>query len=153
MDNAHLKECMIETLNFTLEEAFFVFTEEVHENPDWEDEVLVAELGFKGPQDGLLVLATSSGFASELHANLMGVEIDDPSVQSQGGEMVAETLNMISGKLVQDLFDGANVELGLPQLSTGSLEDIECRFKKATTYVTCFADMEHYLMLAIFMAN
>lgn len=100
-----------------LEEAAFLFTEPMDENNASEvsSEVFVAKLGYFGPSKGEMVFSTPLNVASELAANLLGLEPDDPEVAGKGAEAVGEMLNIIGGALLKEWFGSeADFEMGIP---------------------------------------
>jgi len=87
-----------------LEEASFIFTEPAEEIEPFKENVILAIMGFKGPENGKLVLAMGYSYANEMAANLLGVELDDPDLEKKATGAVAEMLNMIIGVLMARVF-------------------------------------------------
>ena len=102
-----------------LEDAAFLFAEPMDEDARTEiaDEVYVARIGYSGASSGEMVLSTPLTVASELAANLLGLEPDDPEVEGKGAEAVGEMLNIIGGALLKEWFGASSdFEMGIPSV-------------------------------------
>ena len=114
MDHESLERIVIGIL----QEAAFVFAEPTEKRAPDEREVLVARLGFDGPTSGEMLLSCSPIVATDLAANLLGIEPDDPDAEARGGDAIGEMLNIVGGALLADWFgiDG-KFEMGVPSVS------------------------------------
>ena len=113
-----------------LEEASFVFTEEVDEANFNTDNVIEAKLVYHGPEEsgesGEMALAASSDFSIALAANLLGIEEDDPTAMEKGKDAICELINMICGAVLAEWFgaDGKG-KIGLPSSQILPKEEYE----------------------------
>jgi len=134
-----------------LQDAAFVFVEPAEEPyPEWTDTVLEAAIDYCGPGEGELHLMASSGFARGLAANMLGLEPDDPEVESQGPDALAEMLNTICGAFVAEAF-GTDVvcDLGIPAVSEITPESVERRHSVAALSLVYMTDEEQRLDLTL----
>jgi len=116
-----------------LEEASFIFTEPAEEIEPFDGGVIVALMGFDGPEKGKLVLAMGYDYAVEMAANLLGVEPDDPELEKKATGAVAEMLNMIIGVLMARVFGPeAVVNFTVPSVKTIDGPDYEKIRESAT---------------------
>ncbi|NLH49749.1 MAG: chemotaxis protein CheX [Myxococcales bacterium] len=103
-----------------LEEAAFIFAEPAEDDAPLESPTINAQLDFRGPSNGRLLLRASPEFAVLLAANLLGVEPDEPDALTRRQGAVGEILNMIAGALMETLFgDEVTVHLGIPEIDAG----------------------------------
>ncbi|MDD5308940.1 MAG: chemotaxis protein CheX [Deltaproteobacteria bacterium] len=96
------------TVSQTLGETAFVFVEETEEaHLSWgADEILEARISFHGPSDGVLALAAGEKFATELAANLLGIDPDNAEAARGGRDAVGELANILLGVLLERWFPG-----------------------------------------------
>lgn len=109
------RELLEGVLGDVLQDAAFVFGEPAEEPAGWERPVLVASIAFESTQGGALRLAVGPQLASEIAANMLGLEPGDPEAEAQGRAAVGEVLNVIGGAFLTRYF-GTQVpsQLGLP---------------------------------------
>jgi len=120
------RELLAEALSRTLEEAAFVFAEDVSAEHDLEGTVIEARLTFSGPKEGELLLSCSDDLAATLAANLLGEDEGGASVVGDDEDALGEMLNMIAGSLVVSLFgEDTTCRLGLPRVKTVSAAEHE----------------------------
>jgi CheY-specific phosphatase CheX len=98
-----------------LEETAFAMPMVAPARP-WRGEVVQAELIFKGPLNGKLILATAAPTAGRLAANILGVEKVE---RDQITDAVGELLNILAGCVMESWFGVAQkVSLGIPSTRT-----------------------------------
>ncbi len=115
----------------TLEEAAFVFTEPSEGNLPWsEDKVLEARLDYGGEATGTLMMAATTDSLMEIASNLLGVEPDEPDVETKQADAFGEMLNIIGGVLVEAWFGAeSEVQLDVPKLRTIPVTEYEQQLK------------------------
>jgi hypothetical protein len=105
------------TLVEVLEEAAFIFAEE-HDGGDVADDGrrLTVEMTVKGAVDGRFEIEAPVKFATNLAANLLGIEGDDPEAAQNGPDAMCSLLNIFAGLLLERLLPKeATYELSHPQ--------------------------------------
>jgi hypothetical protein len=107
-------ELLTDILGTVLQESAFIFAEPDEEPEAWGGEVLTARIAFESTQGGTLRLITTPTAASEVAANMLGI---DPGAEADasGRAAVSELLNVLGGAFLTRFF-GAAVpsQLGLP---------------------------------------
>ena len=109
----------IEIITRVLEEAAFVFTDTLfpEDAPDassWEASGVA--LRFFGPVGGEIRMWASDGFSRCVAANMLGVGEDDPAAAEKGLDALKESLNIIVGNYLTDVYGDEPVfDLGLPE--------------------------------------
>jgi len=107
-----------------LEQVAFVFAEPTDSPEPFGEDVRAASIDFMGPLTGSLHLTTSSLCAAGLAANLLGVEPDDPAAVAYGADALGETLNILCGAVLLELFGAVDSNhFGLPRVSAAPSPD------------------------------
>jgi len=107
-------EFLTELLGSVLEDSAFLLAEPVEERPGFEGSVLLARIAFESMRGGTLRLLTTPEAATEIAANMLGIEPGEEA-RSSGRAAVSELLNVLGGSFLIRYF-GAAVpsQLGLP---------------------------------------
>lgn len=117
-----------------LEECAFVLARPSPDSIPWPEEVVRATMAFEGPAPGRLGLTTSREGGADLAANMLGVDLDDPDVQSSVDSALGELCNIVCGVLTERLFGReAPCRLGLPEVHHGSISESRRGSAIATT--------------------
>ncbi len=117
MSSKFNEELLVSVASQVFEEAAFIFSDPVDQPPPFDSPVVMAMMNFEGPESGRLVLAASYKFATELAANLLGVDLDDPELKDKAAGAIGEMLNMISGVMTAQAFgDEVLVKFSVPDL-------------------------------------
>lgn len=135
MNQDMLSEMAIEAL----ERTAFVSAEPADQ--DFLDELDPCEwftrIRYTGPVNGSVYLAGSPGFMLGLASSLLGVEIEDVSIEKEGMDALRELTNIVGGSVVSALGgDHCKLSLGLPEI----IEQSE--FPADTTGEHCVLDAE-----------
>jgi hypothetical protein len=105
---------LIDILGQVLQESAFIFAEPDEEPDAWAGTVLAARIAFQSTRGGGLRLLTSLPAASEIAANMLGIELGEEA-DANGRAAVSELLNVLGGAFVTRYFGTAvPSELGLP---------------------------------------
>ena len=105
-----------------LEDIGFIFTEPAELEESFGNGALHFRLSIAAEKTGHLHLSAPMEFCSELAANMLGTEPDDPDIAVRGEAALAETLNIVAGVLAERLFGaGSSIELGLPESAKNDL--------------------------------
>jgi hypothetical protein len=108
-------ELLTDILGKVLEEAAFILAEPDQEPPRWGDPVLRASIAFESTRGGTLRLLTNPRAASEIAANMLGVDPGEEEARSSGRAAVSELLNVVGGAFLTRYFGSAvPSQLGLP---------------------------------------
>ena len=108
-------ELLTDILGRVLEESAFILAEPDREPPQWGGAVLRASIAFESTRGGTLRLLTNTRAASEIAANMLGIDQDQEEARSSGRAAVSELLNVVGGAFLTRYF-GSEVpsQLGLP---------------------------------------
>ena len=80
------------------------------------DGYLVSAMTFRGKSRGGLMLAVPEAMAREMAANFLGLEHDDPFVETTCGDSLGEILNITCGHMLTALFGDREVfDLAAPR--------------------------------------
>lgn len=102
-------------LGRVLAEAAFVAVEPADEPAAWPSPLYEAEIHFESIRGGSLRLLAPAACATELAANMLGVDPADPEAESHGRDALAELVNVLGGSLVVQLYGPrAPNQLGFP---------------------------------------
>lgn len=115
-----------------IERMAFMFWEvaEAEELPASAPRAVLAHVSFKGPIEGTLALAVPVAMSTELAANALGIDRNDPAANAKGEDSVKELLNVVCGNLLTAIAgDEPTFELSIPQI----LELNEAGWKKLET--------------------
>lgn len=78
------------------------------------DVELRVRITFEGPEPGALELGAPLSFARALAANLLGLEPDDPELDSSAIGALLELSNITAGLLVEHAWGSTGCRLGIP---------------------------------------
>lgn len=85
--------------------------------PAADGQYLSAEMGFEGPLEGRLSMAAPQGFARQVAANVLGLEVDELPGENSAFDAVKELLNVTCGNLLTALAGDEPVfDLTVPQV-------------------------------------
>jgi len=108
-------EFLTDILGRVLEESAFILAEPGEEPERWSGAVLRACIAFESTRGGTLRLLTNPQAASEIAANMLGIDQGDEEAQSNGRAAVSELLNVLGGAFLTRYFGTAvPSQLGLP---------------------------------------
>jgi CheY-specific phosphatase CheX len=130
MNNEQAVKTVRTVIGRVLEDASFVFTDELDESvrPDaasW-DAAGVA-LTFSGDRSGVFRIWTDPPFASLLAANMLGIDTGGPAAKDKGTDALKEMVNIITGNALTEIFgDKAVFSLGIPVLADEKLKAADC---------------------------
>ncbi|MDB5103445.1 MAG: hypothetical protein JWP91_1134 [Fibrobacteres bacterium] len=80
------------------------------------EKLLASSMTFNGKCDGGLALAVPEALARIIAANFLGMDEDDPVVESHGNDSLGEILNVICGHLLTALYGRDEVfDLSIPR--------------------------------------
>lgn len=92
---------------------------------------------YTGPVNGTVYLAGSSGFMLGLASSLLGVEVEDVTIEKEGLDALRELTNIVGGSVVSALGgDHCKLSLGLPEVVESG------EFPSATEGEHCVLDAE-----------
>lgn len=107
-------ELLTDILGQVLQESAFMFAEPDEEPPSWQGTVLQARIAFEATRGGSLRLLTNPEAASEIAANMLGIDPGEEA-KSSGRAAVSELLNVLGGAFLVRYFGTAvPSQLGLP---------------------------------------
>jgi hypothetical protein len=108
-------ELLTDILGKVLEESAFIVAEPDQEPPGWGGSVLRACIAFESTRGGTLRLLTNPRAASEIAANMLGIDQGEEEARSSGRAAVSELLNVVGGAFLTRYFGPAvPSQLGLP---------------------------------------
>jgi hypothetical protein len=121
MQAENVLELLRETTPHILEQVAFVFAEPSDEAAPFSGDVVEADIDFNGPLVGQLRLTTSRTCAATLAASVLGVDADDPAAIAYTSDVLGETLNMLCGAVLLQLFGAVDsTHSGTPTVSVRS---------------------------------
>jgi hypothetical protein len=108
-------ELLTDILGQVLQESAFILAEPDEEPPRWNGSVLLAHIAFESTRGGTLRLLTNPRAASEIAANMLGIDEGEEEARSSGRAAVSELLNVLGGAFLTRYFGSAvPSQLGLP---------------------------------------
>ncbi len=108
-------ELLTDILGRVLEESAFILAEPDREPPQWGGSVLRASIAVESTRGGTLRLLTNTRAASEIAANMLGIDQNQEEARSSGRAAVSELLNVVGGAFLTRYFGSAGPsQLGLP---------------------------------------
>jgi hypothetical protein len=108
-------EMLTDILGRVLEESAYILAEPDQEPPSWDGSILRACIAFESTRGGTLRLLTNAQAASEIAANMLGIDQGDEEARSSGRAAVSELLNVVGGAFLTRYFGTAvPSQLGLP---------------------------------------
>lgn len=119
-----------------LEQVAFIFAEPTDSPEPFGEYVREATIDFNGPLTGSLQLTTSTACAVGLAANLLGVDPDDPAAVAFGSDALGETLNMLCGAVLLQVFGAVDSRhSGVPHVGERPCADAST-FVERVSFVT-----------------
>jgi hypothetical protein len=108
-------ELLTDILGRVLEDAAFIVAEPDQKPRSWDGSVLRASIAFESTRGGTLRLLTNARAASEIAANMLGIDQGNEEARSSGQAAVSELLNVLGGAFLTRYFGTAvPSQLGLP---------------------------------------
>ncbi len=108
-------EFLTDILGHVLEESAFILAEPGQEPAQWDGSILRACIAFESTRGGTLRLLTNAQAASEIAANMLGIDQGDEEARTSGRAAVSELLNVVGGAFLTRYFGTAvPSQLGLP---------------------------------------
>ncbi len=139
-------EILAEVAGQTLEEAAFVFAEPEDMPQPWASDIVVTELEFSRPDEsGKLILAVSINFASEVSANLLGIDAEDEEAAIGAVGAIKEILNIVGGVAMERFYGKDAAQIGIPEAETMDDARYAGLLEQAVCKIHLLADMEHRL--------
>jgi hypothetical protein len=118
-------ELLAKVLRGVLEEAAFVFTEPGAPRAAAES-VVIAEVRFRGPERGRLVLACPLALGVEIAESFTGCEPDSSVAEAWAADATAEIVNMLAGRLLVEWWGPeATYDLDLPRVRLAGRRELE----------------------------
>lgn len=152
MSSRFNEELLVSVASQVVEEAAFVFSDPVDQPPPFDGTVVMAMMNFEGPESGRLVLAASYEFATELAANLLGVDPGDPELEDKAAGAIGEMLNMISGVMTAKAFgEEVLVKFSVPALKVIAPDDYEKVKLAASVSGSMMAEEISRIEIAVFL--
>lgn len=100
--NSKTEEIIRESISTVLQDFAFMFAEAPEDDALPMEPCVAVQMRFQGPFSGTALLALPQSLASELAANVLGVEPEDETPESSL-DAVKELLNVTTGNLVTAL--------------------------------------------------
>lgn len=93
-----------------------IVEDEIPEEP--ENDYVLASMTFSGHMNGRLEVAVPVSMSAEIAANVLGIDPDDPAVESDAEDAIKELLNVVCGNLLTQLAGEKPVfDLSVPEVS------------------------------------
>jgi CheY-specific phosphatase CheX len=154
MDPEQLSSALAAAARRVLEDAAFVFAEEVAAPVDesaWPATVSQTQLAFDGPVCGRFLLVASARLGETLAAAMLGSEPGSPEAAEQAQDVLREVLNMIAGVTLEQVFDDQIWELGAAEVSSVSLAEHRASRPGAAAWVHLETEDADSLELAVYL--
>ena len=114
---------------------------------------IVGSVSMAGSVSGTVNIHVSSTFASQITANMLGMEPDEIDSDEEVHDVIGELSNMIGGDLKSRLCDaGFECELSIPSITSGKDFNIESK-GWAVNEAVCFQHGEHIALIEAFIKN
>ena len=100
------KEVLTEVFCDVLEKQAFMFAEPATEEdiPKNITNCITTKVNFYGDKSGMLFFTVPTSMSRQLAANMIGLDIEDIETDDQAYDSLRETLNIICGNLLTELF-------------------------------------------------
>jgi len=147
------REEFLNAVSRTLEDAAFVFVEEVERNSaPWADgSIIEALITFRGPESGHLTIAVTQEHAIALAANLLVVDPEAPDAVKAANDALGELANILCGVLLESWFPGdGSYGMGTPLVRRLEPGDYEARTADASLFQTLMTDEGNRIDAAVF---
>ena len=118
-----------------------------------ESNRIVGSVSLAGSVSGTVNIHVSDAFASQITANMLGMEVDEIDSEEEVHDVIGELSNMIGGDLKSRLCDAGFVcELSIPSITSGNNFNIESKGWAVKEFV-CFQYQEHIALIEAFIKN
>jgi len=118
-----------------------------------ESNRIVGSVSLAGSVSGTVNIHVSDAFASQITANMLGMEVDEIDSDEEVHDVIGELSNMIGGDLKSRLCDAGFVcELSIPSITSGNNFNIESKGWAVKEFV-CFQYQEHIALIEAFIKN
>lgn len=126
VSNVELKLLLQDVVTRTIEDAAFMFAMPRYSEVPGGGEMVMAGLDVSGSLEGRLSMAMDPDEVQRLAANMMGLEPDDPVLDTGADGALGELLNIVAGILVPEAC-GSDEEyaLGLPDVCRVDLASLD----------------------------
>ena len=154
MDPEKLSSALAAAARRVLEDAAFVFTEEVPEPADesaWQETVSQAHLPFDGPVCGRFTLAASARLGATLAAEMLGAEPGSLESAEQADDALREVLNMIAGVTLEQFFGDQPWELSVAEVRRVSPAEHRASRQGANVLVHLDTEESDPIELAVYL--
>ncbi|MGV0950238.1 MAG: chemotaxis protein CheX [Azonexus sp.] len=154
MDPEQLSSALAAAARRVLEDAAFVFTEEVAEPADasaWPQTVSQTLLPFVGPVCGRFMLVASARLGETLAAAMVGTEPGAPEAMAQAEDALREVLNMIAGVTLEQVFGDQIWELSVAEVRRVSLAEHRASRPGAAVWVHLDTEESDPIELAVYL--
>jgi two-component system chemotaxis response regulator CheY len=109
---------LLETFAFACPE-----TTERADAPDPGHDLFCASISFSGAANGTLTVAAPAELCTELAANILGIETDDPTARIKGADTLGEITNIASGHIATNIEPNIQTDLFPPVVVQMDRED------------------------------
>jgi CheY-specific phosphatase CheX len=114
---------------------------------------IVGSVSLAGSVSGTVNIHVSDTFASQITANMLGMELDEIDSDEEVHDVIGELSNMIGGDLKSHLCDaGFTCELSIPSITSGKDFSIESK-GWAVNEIVYFQYQEHIALIEAFIKN
>ena len=114
---------------------------------------IVGSVSLAGSVSGTVNIHVSDIFASQITANMLGMELDEIDSDEEVHDVIGELSNMIGGDLKSHLCDaGFTCELSIPSITSGKDFSIESK-GWAVNEIVYFQYQEHIALIEAFIKN
>jgi CheY-specific phosphatase CheX len=114
---------------------------------------IVGSVSLAGSVSGTVNIHVSDDFASQITANMLGMEVDEIDSDEEIHDVIGELSNMIGGDLKSRLCDAGFVcELSIPSITSGKDFNIESKGWAVKEFL-CFQYQEHTALVEAFIKN
>lgn len=114
---------------------------------------IVGSVSLAGSVSGTVNIHVSSIFATQITANMLGMDLDEIDSDEEVHDVIGELSNMIGGDLKSRLCDaGFTCELSIPSITSGKDFRIESK-GWAVNEIVYFQYQEHVALIEAFIKN
>lgn len=153
MEAEQLRSALAAAARQVLEDAAFVFTEEVAAPTDaaaWPETVSQTYLPFEGPVCGRFMLVASARLGETLAAAMIGADPGAPEAVGQAEDALREVLNMIAGVTLAQVFGDQVWELGVGEVSSVSFAAYRANRHTPAAWIHLETDESDSIELALY---
>ena len=114
---------------------------------------IVGSVSLAGSVSGTVNIHVSDAFASQITANMLGMELDEIDSDEEVHDVIGELSNMIGGDLKSRLCEAGFVcELSIPSITSGKDFNIESK-GWAVKEIVSFHYQDHIALIEAFIKN